>query len=188
MSSPDRILPCGRFASWLVDIAARDEPDAADVEHLRSCPYCRGELAVLRRRWVAVRAAAARPVRVPSGMVGRTLSAVRAVRGGGGVVSRHVETAQQGGVVRVGEPALVLLTRRTARDVVDGLAGIRFRGLSGGTDGFEVRVAVRYGLVLTEAAALVRRDIGRALERVLGVAAPPLDVLVVDVLGPGRSR
>jgi len=186
MSAPDRILPCGRSTSWLVEIVARDEPDIGDAEHLRACPYCGGELAMLRRRWMAVRVAATRPVRMPSGMVGRTLSAVRAVRGG--LVSRHIETAQQGGVVRVGEPALVLLARRTARDVVDGLAGIRFRGLSGGTDGFEVRVAVRYGLVLAEAAALVRRDFGRALERVLGVAAPPLDVLVVDVLGPGPHR
>lgn len=186
MSSPDRGLPCGRPASWLVDLAARDDPDPADAEHLRSCPFCREELAVLRRRWAPVRVAAARPVRMPSGMVGRTLSAVRAVRGG--LVGRHVETAQQGGVVRVGEPALVLLARRTARDVVDGLPGVRFRGLSGGADGFEVRVAVRYGLVLTEAAALVRRDIGRALERALGAAAPPLDVLVVDVLVPARNR
>jgi uncharacterized alkaline shock family protein YloU len=141
---------------------------------------------VLRRRWSAVRSAANRRVRTPPGLVGRTLSTVRAVRGG--LTGRHAEATQPGGVVRIAESAMMLLARRMARDVVDGLAGVRFRGLSGDLDGLQVRVAVRYGMALAEVTTRVRHDVGAALESTLGAAAPPLDVLVDDVLAPRGHR
>ena len=191
MSAPKRVLPCGRAVSSLVDLATRDDTagipaDSRDAEHLRSCPYCQEELVVLRRRWSAVRSAANRRVRTPPGLVGRTLSTVRAVRGG--LTGRHAEATQPGGVVRIAESAMMLLARRMARDVVDGLAGVRFRGLSGDLDGLQVRVAVRYGMALAEVTTRVRHDVGAALESTLGAATPPLDVLVEDVLAPRRHR
>jgi uncharacterized alkaline shock family protein YloU len=187
MSAPERVLPCGRAVSSLVDLATRDDTadipaDSRDAEHLRSCPYCQEELVVLRRRWSAVRSAANRRVRTPPGLVGRTLSTVRAVRGG--LTGRHAEATQPGGVVRIAESAMMLLARRMARDVVDGLRGVRFRGLSGDLDGLQVRVAVRYGMALAEVTTRVRHDVGAALESTLGAAAPPVDVLVEDVLAP----
>jgi uncharacterized alkaline shock family protein YloU len=198
MSSPERVLPCGRALSSLVNFATRDDPtregaasredttgipgNFGDAEHLRSCPYCQEELAVLRRRWSAVRSAAHRPVRIPPGLIGRTLSAVRAVRGG--LVGRHAEATQPGGVVRIAESAVVLLVRHLARDVIDHLAGVRFRGLSGDVDRLEVRVAVRYGIPLAEVTTRVRHEVSGALELTLGAAAPALDVLVEDVLAP----
>lgn len=202
MSSPEHVLPCGRARSSLLDLATREDrttredrangegtagipADFRDAEHLRSCPYCQEELAVLRRRWSAVRSAAHRPVRIPPGLVGRTLSTVRAVRGG--LIGRHAEATQPGGVVRIAESAVVLLARRLARDVVDGLAGVRFRGLSGDVDGLQVRVAVHYGLALAEVATRVRHDVSAALESTLGAAAPALDVLVEDVLAPAGT-
>lgn len=195
MSSPERVLPCGRAVSSLVDFATRDEPtgedtagtptDFRDAEHLRSCPYCQDELAVLRRHWSTVRSAAHRPVRIPPGLIGRTLSTVRAVRGG--LIGRHAEASQPGGVVRITESAVVLLARHLARDVVDRLAGIRFRGLSGDVDRLQVRVAVRYGIPLAEVTARVRHEVSGALEITLGPAAPALDVLVEDVLAPADT-
>ncbi|MDQ3885683.1 MAG: hypothetical protein M3308_01370 [Actinomycetota bacterium] len=189
MSSPDRTLPCGWPVSSLVDLATGDDtpgtPAACpDMEHPHSCPYCQQELAILRRRWAAVRSAAHRPVRIPPDLIDRTLSAVRAVRGG--LVPRHVEAPQRGGMVRIAESAVMLLVRQMAREVIDGLAGVRFRGLSGDVDGLQVRVAVRYGMTLAEVTTRVRRDIGSALENVLGAATPPLDVLVDDVLAPSH--
>jgi len=191
MRHPERVLPCGRSVSSLVDLATRDDTagipaDSRDAEHLRSCPYCQEELVVLRRRWSAVRSVANRRVRTPPGLVGRTLSTVRAVRGG--LTGRHAEATQPGGVVRIAESAMMLLARRMARDVVDGLAGVRFRGLSGDLDGLQVRVAVRYGMALAEVTTRVRHDVGAALESTLGAAAPPLDVLVDDVLAPRGHR
>ena len=197
MSSLERVLPCGQVVSSLVDLAIRDDTatrdetaggpaDSRDAEHLRSCPYCRDELAVLRRRWSAVRSAAHRPVRIPPGLVGRTLSTLRAVRGG--LVGRHAEATQPGGVLRIAESAVVLLARRLARDVVDGLAGVRFRGLSGDVDGLQLRVAVHYGMVLAEVTARVQHDVGAALELTLGAASPALEVLVDDVLAPAGHR
>jgi uncharacterized alkaline shock family protein YloU len=195
MSSPERILPCGRAVSSLVGFATREDPtredtagipaDFRDAEHLRSCPYCQEELAVLRRRWSAVRSAAHRPVRIPPGLIGRTLSTVRAVRGG--LIGRHAEASQPGGVVRIAESAVVLLARHLARDVVDRLAGIRFRGLSGDVDGLQVRVAVRYGIPLAEVTTRVWREVSAALEITLGAAAPALEVLVEDVLAPAGT-
>ncbi|MDQ3599767.1 MAG: hypothetical protein M3408_00590 [Actinomycetota bacterium] len=191
MSAPERVLPCGWAVSALVDLATGDDTagfpaDSRDAEHLRSCPYCQEELVVLRRRWSAVRSAANRRVRTPPGLVGRTLSTVRAVRGG--LTGRHAEATQPGGVVRIAESAMMLLARRMARDVVDGLAGVRFRGLSGDLDGLQVRVAVHYGMALAEVTTRVRHDVGAALESTLGAATPPLDVLVEDVLAPRRHR
>ena len=191
MTAPERVLPCGRAVSSLADLATRDDTagipaDSRDAEHVRSCPYCQEELVVLRRRWSAVRSAANRRVRTPPGLVGRTLSTVRAVRGG--LTGRHAEATQPGGVVRIAESAMMLLARRMARDVVDGLAGVRFRGLSGDLDGLQVRVAVRYGMALAEVTTRVRHDVGAALESTLGAAAPPLDVLVDDVLAPRGHR
>lgn len=184
-----RMLPCGRPASWLVDVAAgeRGAPEnPADAAHLRSCPYCRAELAALQGRWAAVRRAASRPVRVPADLVVRTLSTVRAVRGE--LVRRHVETAQVGGVVRIAESALVLLTRRLAIDVVEGIPGVRFRGVSGGVDGLALHIAVRYGVSIADAANRVRRGVGAALADTLDTAVPALDVLVDDVLAPAGHR
>ena len=191
MTAPERVLPCGWAVSSLVDLATGDDTagfpaDSRDAEHVRSCPYCQEELVVLRRRWSAVRSAANRRVRTPPGLVGRTLSTVRAVRGG--LTGRHAEATQPGGVVRIAESAMMLLARRMARDVVDGLAGVRFRGLSGDLDGLQVRVAVRYGMALAEVTTRVRHDVGAALESTLGAAAPPLDVLVDDVLAPRGHR
>ena len=191
MTAPERVLPCGRAVSSLADLATRDDTagipaDSRDAEHVRSCPYCQEELVVLRRRWSAVRSAANRRVRTPPGLVGRTLSTVRAVRGG--LTGRHAEATQPGGVVRIAESAMMLLARRMARDVVDGLAGVRFRSLSGDLDGLQVRVAVHYGMALAEVTTRVRHDVGAALESTLGAATPPLDVLVEDVLAPRRHR
>ena len=191
MTAPERVLPCGWAVSSLVDLATGDDTagfpaDSRDAEHVRSCPYCQEELVVLRRRWSAVRSAANRRVRTPPGLVSRTLSTVRAVRGG--LTGRHAEATQPGGVVRIAESAMMLLARRMARDVVDGLAGVRFRGLSGDLDGLQVRVAVRYGMALAEVTTRVRHDVGAALESTLGAATPPLDVLVEDVLAPRRHR
>ncbi len=191
MTAPERVLPCGWAVSSLVDLATGNDTagfpaDSRDAEHVRSCPYCQEELVVLRRRWSAVRSAANRRVRTPPGLVGRTLSTVRAVRGG--LTGRHAEATQPGGVVRIAESAMMLLARRMARDVVDGLAGVRFRGLSGDLDGLQVRVAVRYGMALAEVTTRVRHDVGAALESTLGAAAPPLDVLVDDVLAPRGHR
>jgi uncharacterized alkaline shock family protein YloU len=196
MSSPERVLPCGRAVSSLIGLATGDHTgtgddagipaEARDAEHLRSCPYCQEELVVLRRRWAAVRSAARRPVRTPPGLVGRTLSTVRAVRGG--LVGRHAEVTQPGGVVRIAESTMVLLARRMARDVVGSFSGVRFRGLSGDVDGLQVQVAVHYGMVLAEVANRVRRDVGGALENSFGAATPPLEVLVEDVLVPRRQR
>lgn len=191
MTAPERVLPCGWAVSSLVDLATGNDTadipaDSRDAEHVRSCPYCQEELVVLRRRWSAVRSAANRRVRTPPGLVGRTLSTVRAVRGG--LTGRHAEATQPGGVVRIAESAMMLLARRMARDVVDGLAGVRFRGLSGDLDGLQVRVAVRYGMALAEVTTRVRHEVGAALESTLGAAAPPLDVLVDDVLAPRGHR
>ena len=191
MTAPERVLPCGWAVSSLVDLATGNDTagfpaDSRDAEHLRSCPYCQEELVVLRRRWSAVRSAANRRVRTPPGLVGRTLSTVRAVRGG--LTGRHAEATQPGGVVRIAESAMMLLARRMARDVVDGLAGVRFRSLSGDLDGLQVRVAVHYGMALAEVTTRVRHDVGAALESTLGAATPPLDVLVEDVLAPRRHR
>jgi uncharacterized alkaline shock family protein YloU len=141
---------------------------------------------VLRRRWSAVRSVANRLVRTPPGLVGRTLSTVRAVRGG--LVGRHAEVTQPGGVVRIAESTMVLLARRMARDVVGSFSGVRYRGLSGDVDGLQVQVAVHYGMVLAEVANRVRRDVGGALENSFGAATPPLEVLVEDVLVPRRHR
>lgn len=189
MSDLQRTLPCGRSVSWLLELAADgvDEPPDPDArDHLAHCPHCRAELVALRRRWVPVWVAAARPVRIPPGLAGRALSSVRAVRGG--LIGRHGEMRQPGGLLRVAEPAMLMLARRLAREVVEALPGIRFRGLSGGVDGLQVRLAVPYGAVLTDVSARVRRDLQRELDVALGVAAPAVDVLVEDVLAPGRQH
>jgi len=182
MSSPEDRMPCGRSRSWLLDVAAADAPDPADAEHLRICPQCREELARLQRSWSAVRLAARQPVRTPGDLVARSTATLRAVRGG--LVGRHAEAPQTGGVVRIAESALVLLARRMAYDVVDGLPGVYLRGVSGGMDGLVLRLAVRYGYVLADVGARVRHELGAALTASVGPAAPPLEVQVEDVLAP----
>ncbi|MGH3980601.1 MAG: anti-sigma factor family protein [Pseudonocardiaceae bacterium] len=189
MTEPQRSLPCGHPAALLLELAAdgaHEPSDPAEAAHLASCPHCRAELAALRGRWASVRLAAARPVRVPPGLVDRTLSSVRAVRGG--VVGRHTDMAQAGGLVRITESTVLVLARRLARDVIEALPGVRLRDLSGGVDGLRVRLAVPYGMVLADAAQRVRRDLRRELDLVLGAATPPVDVLVEDVLAPGPNR
>lgn len=180
MSSPDDRMPCGRPRSWLLDLAVQEEPDPADAEHLRTCPECRQELMRLQRSWSVVRLAAREPVRTPGDLVARSTATLRAVRGG--LVGRHAEATQTGGVMRIAESTLVLLARRMAYDVVDGLPGVRLRGVSGGMDGLVLRLTVRYGLVLADVGARVRRELGTALAASVGPAAPPLEVQVDDVV------
>ncbi len=180
MSSPEDHMPCGRLRPWLLDLAVQEAPDPADAEHLRTCPGCRGELARLQRSWSVVGVAAREPVRTPGDLVARSIATLRAVRGG--LVARHAEVAQLGGVVRIAESALVLLARRMAYDVVDGLPGVRLRGVSGGVDGLVLRLTVRYGLVLADVGARVCRELGAALAASVGPVAPRLEVQVEDVV------
>lgn len=182
MSSPEDRMPCGRPRSWLLDVAVQEEPDPAGTEHLRTCPQCRDELARLQRSWSAVRLAVREPVRTPGDLVARSIATLRAVRGG--LVGRHAEVAQPGGVVRIAESALLLLARRMAYDVVDGLPGVRLRGVSAGVDGLVLRLTVRYGLVLADVGARVCREVGAALAASVGPVAPRLEVQVEDVVHP----
>ncbi len=183
MSPGERPLPCGRAPLRLLELAADGavEPsDPADAAHLRECSHCRAELAAQRARWEPVAAAAAGPVRLPPGLVGRTLSSVRAVRGS--LAGQHAEIAEPGGLLRVAEPAVLVLARLLARNVTETLPGTRLLGISGGVGGVQVRIAARYGLQLVDVAERVRRDLARELEHTLGVVAPVVDVLVDDVL------
>lgn len=181
-------LACGRDARLLEVVAdGRAEPaDPADAAHLRGCPHCRAELASLRARWAQVRTAAEQPVPVPVELARRVLETVRAVRGG--LVHRNVETRQDLGMLRVTEPAVMLLARRLALDVTADLPGVRCLGLGGDLDGLRVRLAVRYGLPMVELAARVADTVGRKLAQALGTAAPPVHAVVEDVLEPDRSR
>lgn len=183
MNPGERPLPCGRSPQRWLELAAdgRAEPsDPADGAHLGECPHCRAELAAQRARWEPVAAAMAAPVRLPPGLVGRALSNIRAVRGSLG--GQHVEIAEPGGLLRVAEPAVLLLAYRLAQYVTDALPGTRLLGIAGGAGDVQVRIAARYGLPLGDVAERVRRDLARELARTLAAAAPVVDVLVDDLL------
>ncbi len=177
-------LPCGHDPEWLVELAADEDHELApdDAAHLRACPHCTSELASLRSRWTTVRVAATSPVRIPPGLVARTVATLRAVRGG--LDGRHVEVVQQGGLLRVSDQVVVLLARQVAVDLARQLGGVRVRGLAGGQDGLQLRLAIRYGLPLLEVGRRVQRTLRAALEASLGAGTPQVSVEVVDVLAP----
>lgn len=183
MSHEEQTLPCGRVPQQWLELAADgavEPPEPTEAAHLRECRHCRAELAAQRQRWKPVAAAAARPVRLPPGLVGRTLASIRAVRGSLG--GQHAEIAEPDGLLRVAEPAVLVLARRLARSVTESLPGTRLLGLSGGVSRVQVRIAARYGSALGDAAERVRRDLARELEHTLSAAAPVVEVLVDDVL------
>lgn len=177
-------LPCGRHPEWLVELAVGEDPELSpdDAAHLRDCPHCTAELAALRGRWTAVRAAASSPVRTPPGLAARTLATLRAVHAG--LEGRHVEVVQQGGLLRVSDQVVVLLARQVAVDLARQFGGVRVRGLAGGQDGLQLRLAIRYGLPLLEVGRRLQRTLRAALEASLGAGTPPVSVEVVDVLAP----
>lgn len=183
--APERVLACGRPASWLVTLATeqeRAELAGTDARHLAACPHCRAELDDQRRRWSAVRTATTVPVRVPPELVGTVLASVNALRHGS--AGQRLEIPATQGVTRVSEPALLLLARRLVRDAAAAVPDCRVRSVSGHVDRLQVRVAVRYGHALDDIAAGLRDECDRQLHRTFGSAAPPLDVLVDDLLPP----
>ncbi len=177
-------LPCGHKPEWLVELAAGEDHELSpdDAAHLQDCPHCSAELASLRRRWTTVRAAASSPIRVPPGLVARTVATLRAVRGG--LDGWHVEVVQQGGLLRVSDQVVVLLARQIAVDLARQFGGVRVRGLAGGQDGLQLRLAIGYGLPLLEVGRWLQRMLRTALEASLGAGAPQVSVEVVDVLAP----
>lgn len=181
--------PCGRDPDWLVEIAAAD-PDAPlsrdAAEHLRTCRYCADRLAELRERLDRVRATVAPPVRTPPDLVGRSVAAVRAIRGGG--VGSPVLVAQRGGSLRISEQVVALLTRQVATELLDPVAGVRLQGIVGDGEGLALRLAVGYGLSLPDVGRWVQRAVGAALESTLGVAVPAVRVEIVDLLVPSTAR
>lgn len=183
MSPGERPLPCGRTPQRWLELAAdgtAEPSDPADAAHLRGCPHCRAELAAQQARWEPVAAAAARPVRLPPGLVGRTLSGIRTVRGS--LAGQHAEVVEPGGLLRVAEPAVLVLARQLARSVIETVPGTRFLGISGDVGGVQVRIAARYGLPLRDVAERVRRELALELAHTLAGAAPAVDVRVDDVL------
>ncbi len=180
-------LPCGHDPEWLVELAAGEDHELSrdDAAHLQRCPHCTAELASLRGRWTTVRAVAARPVQPPPGLVARTVTTLRAVRGGVG--GRQLEVVQQGGLLRVSDQVVMLLARQVAVDLAWQFGGVRVRGLAGGHDGLQLQLAIRYGLPLLEVGRRLQRTVRAALEASLGAGTPPVSVEVVDVFAPTRS-
>ncbi|TWD82519.1 hypothetical protein FB561_3652 [Kribbella amoyensis] len=170
-------LPCGRTVEAVWDELESAQHDPHPDPHLADCPHCQTAKAGLEELAVATALLIDEPVDVPTGMLDRVMTAVRADLNLGKTLplSAHVELSV---------PALAAVLRYA----VDAVPGIRARQCrvelsADRADAIDVRmtVALKFGtgqvLALDEArtrvAAVVRAQVGLALDR--------LDFEVVDV-------
>ncbi|PKW15313.1 hypothetical protein [Saccharopolyspora spinosa] len=178
---PDRVLPCGRTDGMLLDFLADSAPVELS-EHIPTCRFCQAELAELDSDWAQVRRTASLPIEPPHGLVERTLTAVRGVRGGHGAAP--VELDQEGGKLRIAQQAVVLLTRRLCLELLAERPGVHLRGCVGDVDEVRVDLTIRYPLPAPELVEAIHRELTAALQAALGAGTPAVWVRVVDVAPP----
>ncbi|PRX51337.1 hypothetical protein B0I33_101490 [Prauserella shujinwangii] len=130
-------------------------------------------------QWEWVRATARAPVPTPPGLIERVLRSVHGVRGG--LPAEPLEIAQEGGRLRVGERAVVLLTRRLGADLAARIGGLHVSAVAFEAGVLEVVVTVEYGLGADTAAETLRIRLQAALRAELGPAAPAVNVHIADV-------
>lgn len=200
-----RTLPCGRSVADLVELVADGALLAADpareltggadpgagsreserdglAPHARTCPHCSAELVVLRTRWEVVRRAAASRIDTPVGLVDRVQNSIRGLRGG--LLAGAIELAEPGGRLSVAEPVLVVLARQLVREHAAARGGLWERGVELAEGRLRARIAVEYGVDIVAAADELRQRLGVGLAEHIGVAVPPIEVEVVDVVAP----
>lgn len=129
--------------------------------------------------WSAVRAAATAPAPTPPGLVARVLTSVRGMRGK--LLAEGIEVPQDGGTLRVGERAIVALTRQAGSEMGAAMGGIYVSAVSLEPGGLEVLIAVRYGIPASTMVERLRVRLAAELAQHLGSAAPPLSLHIVDV-------
>ncbi|RZQ61351.1 hypothetical protein [Amycolatopsis suaedae] len=129
--------------------------------------------------WELVRAAAHQVVRTPPGLVSRVLRSVNGLRGRFG--DEPIEIPQEGGTLRIGRRALVLLTRTHGADLAARIGGIHVSAVDFAEGALDVLVTLRYGVTGTTATAELRTRLRAVLTDVLGVDPPPVNVHIADV-------
>ncbi len=206
--SDDR-LPCGAPVDDLLAQVTEGTPPR-DAAHQRTCPHCRAALAEFEDLWAPVRELAVEDVQAPAGLLqavmaqirdlsrnnwsavlsdlaGQTRIAARVV----GAVARlaaesvpHVTLALGGGRVATpsgaaADPALVAGRRGEAATDV---------GVAGSHVVIDVQIAVDFGVPIQRVAATVRDRIARHIAEHTGLVATQVNLTVVDVRPPGRTR
>ncbi|PXY28208.1 hypothetical protein [Prauserella muralis] len=132
-------------------------------------------------RWEWVRAAARTPAPTPPGLVERVLRSVRGVRGT--LLTEPLELEQDGGRLRVGERAVVVLARRRGAELAGEIGGVHVAAVALEPGGLDVLVTVRYGTPADEVAEALRRGLRDALVAEFGPVAPAVNVHITDVYG-----
>lgn len=130
-------------------------------------------------RWELVRAAARAPVTTPPGLIERVLRSVNGMRGR--LLAEPVAVEQAGGSLVIGERALVLLCRKLAVQAAREIGGLHVWATALDRDGFEVLVAVRYGMPAGAAADRLGRDVHRRMTDMVGARVPVVNVHIADV-------
>lgn len=177
----DRMLPCGRTVAMLVSFVA-DRAPAELADHVETCQFCSAEFVELEHSWGLVRRSASVPVQPPDGLIERTLGTVRRLRGGHGAGTK--EFAQDRGSLRIAAHVVLALSRQACSDILTTYPGVTLRSCSGGSDEVRVDLVVGYPLAARELAVSVQAELARALDALLGVAAPLVSAQVVDVDPP----
>jgi hypothetical protein len=167
-------LACGRTVEDVWDELDGGTPSA----HLSSCPHCRTARAGLEQLAEATAFLIDDPVEVPSGLLDRIMTAVRA-------------DLNLGQTIPLGSPDVELSVPALAavlRYAVDGVAGIRARKcqvsvVAGRPDAVRVSmtVALRFGSGQVAALEEARERVAAALRGQVGYELDRLDFEVVDV-------
>ncbi|WP_199431685.1 hypothetical protein [Qaidamihabitans albus] len=141
-------------------------------------------------QWEWVRATARAPVPTPAGLIERVLRSVHGVRGT--LLSRPLDIRQDGGLLRIGEGAVVLLARRLGAELGAEIGGLHVSAVALDTDGtggtgagnravLDVVVTVEYRGGADAAAELLRSRLQAALAAQLGTTALAVNVHIADV-------
>ncbi|MGW5194477.1 hypothetical protein ACWEOO_34835 [Kribbella sp. NPDC004138] len=167
-------LACGRTVEDVGDELDRGTPGA----HVSDCPHCRTARAGLEQLAAATAVLIDDPVDVPSGMLDRIMTAVRA-------------DMNLGRTIPLGSPEVALSVPALAavlRYAVDAVPGVRARQCrievpAERPDAVRVSmtVALEFGTGQVEALGLARERVASALSGQIGYELDRLDFEVVDV-------
>ncbi|GAA0581991.1 Asp23/Gls24 family envelope stress response protein [Kribbella sandramycini] len=167
-------LPCGRTVEDVWDDLESDAPS----NHLQTCPHCRTAQAGLEQLAAATSLLIDDPVDVPSGLLDRIMTAVRADLNLGHTIPLPTGSAD----VQVSMHALAAVLRYA----VDGTIGVRARQCRIEPAGEHavrvwISVALQFGAGQVGALEEARERVALALRGQIGLELEALDFEVVDV-------